>query len=549
MGRRVIRCLVLVLAVSFASTNAKAQSSFWVGLTDKAGSPYSVSRPGEFLSARAIERRTRQGIPIDGYDLPVNRVYLDTLLQAGAELLHSSKWLNGVTVRLPSDTLAGEISRFRFVREVVCTRPSPSPAKSAGGKFGFYGQENPIDSSFYGLAVHQVAMLKGQVLHQAGYRGEGMVIAILDAGFSQADTLALFDSLRMEGRLLGTRDFVNPSSRIFREHPHGMMVFSTMAGNLPGKIVGTAPEASYWLLRTEDAPTEYPVEEDYWVAGAEFADSAGADIINSSLGYSVFDLATMNHTYGEMDGKTTRVTRGANMAASRGMLVFVSAGNEGNKAWRHITAPADGDSVIAVGAVDKEGIRASFSSTGPSADGDVKPDLAAMGLGTAVSSTDGQVVANNGTSFSSPILAGMAACLWQAHPKATAPQIRKALILSGNLIQNPDSLLGYGIPDMQLASLLLQKSTPADLRPLNTWQVFPNPFTSQISILHSGTNEGGFIVRLYSSAGTLVIEKKFTGMGLHRLALPGDLPFGLWLLEIATGSGREIHKLTGGKTR
>jgi serine protease AprX len=385
--------------------NGKAQSTFWIGFTDKKNSGYSIDRPADFLSERSIQRRIRQHIKVNDSDLPVKRAYIDSILHTGATFIHSSKWLNGITVVLKSDSLAIRIRKFNFVKEIQLTKPSQT-GKNAVIKFETVSPADGIDTSRYGYSVSQVGQLKTQFLHKNGFRGKGMLIAVLDAGFYHVNQLPAFDTLRQTKRILGTRDFVNPGSNIYEENTHGMMVLSIMAGNLPGQLIGTAPEASYWLIRSEDTASEYLIEEDNWVAAAEYADSLGADVINSSLGYSLFDQADMNHTYQQMDGKTTRVTKGANFAFSKGMLVFSSAGNEGNKTWRYIISPSDGDSVISVAAVDKNGLRGAFSSLGPAPDGNVKPDLAAMGVSTIVQNTNGNVAAGNGTSFSSPVLTG-----------------------------------------------------------------------------------------------------------------------------------------------
>ena len=362
-----------------------------------------------------------------------------------------------------------------------------------------FRSETIIDTSLYGTSVHQVSQLNGHYFHQKGIKGQGMVIAVLDAGFYNADKLPSLSNLYETGKILGTRDFVNPSSDFYTEHWHGMMVLSTMGGYLPGELIGTAPEASYWLLRTEDAASEYLIEEDNWVAGAEFADSVGADIINSSLGYYEFDDSTMNHTYADMDGKTTRVTRGANMASSKGMLVFSSAGNEARNNWRKIIAPADGDHVIAVGAVDRNRNYASFSSVGPAADGAIKPDLAAMGSGTAVQGIIWDIVARSGTSFASPVLAGMAACLWQANPTVTAKEMARIMMLTGHQAIKPDTLLGYGIPDMQLADLILNQFNVPVAESSKNWKVFPNPFQSTLTIF----SDSGFIGEVDIELSTL----------------------------------------------
>ncbi len=302
-------------------------------------------------------------------------------------------------------------------------------------------------------------MLNGIALHDMGYDGTGMTIAVLDAGFLHADTLRVFDSLWMNGQILGTKDFVSPQSPdIFGAHYHGAMVLSTMGGNWPGKMVGTAPHAHYWLLRSEDGGSEYLIEELNWVSAAEFADSVGADVINSSLGYTTFDNPSQNHTYADMDGNTTPITIGADMAVSKGMIVVNSAGNDGGSSWQYIDAPADGDSVFSIGAVTASGNYASFSSTGPTYDGRIKPNVVAQGSGsTIINPYNGLVSTGSGTSFSSPITAGMVACLWSAHPNKRTTQIMDAIQQSGSLAGNPNNQLGWGIPDYLAAHNLLSQ--------------------------------------------------------------------------------------------
>ncbi len=301
----------------------------------------------------------------------------------------------------------------------------------------------------YGQAFNQINMLNGIPLHDLGLDGAGMTIAVLDAGFLNADVIEAFDSLWLNNQIIGYKDFVSPlAPDIFDSHYHGTMVLSTMGANLPTEMVGTAPKADYWLLRSEDGATEYLIEELNWASAAEFADSLGADIINSSLGYTTYDDPAQDHTYEDMDGNTTPITIAADLAASKGILVVNSAGNSGSSSWHYIGAPADGDSVFTIGAVNSSGNYASFSSTGPTYDDRIKPNVVAQGQGsTVISAYSGNVTSGNGTSFSSPITAGMVACLWQAHPNKKNTEIMEAIQQSASQALNPDSLLGYGIPD------------------------------------------------------------------------------------------------------
>jgi subtilisin family serine protease len=479
-----IACILL-----FFSVDLIAQNYYWIGFTDKNNTPYSLTQPESYLSERAIERRIKQNIPIDSLDLPVNPSYIGSVLSHNFTLIHSSKWLNGITVSSnnPADTAA--LAELSFIREIRLSKPG-SGTKSIRSKLADETTNGyaPIDTSAYGQSVHQVSMLNAQYLHNDNYKGQGIHIAVLDGGFLNTDMYPAFDSLWANQQIIGTKDFVEPGSDIFNTHYHGMSVLSCMGGNIPGQLVGTAPKASYWLLRSEDTSSEYIIEEDNWVAAAEFADSAGVDIINSSLGYYNFDDVITSHTYAEMDGNTTRVTRAANIAFSRGMLVFSSAGNEGNDPWKYIIAPSDGDNVMGVGAVDKNRNPAYFTSFGPAADGDIKPNVAALGYNAVAQKADGSVGFINGTSFSSPIMAGTAACLWQKHPGKTAIQIKEAIEKSAHKYDNPDSLLGFGIPDMQLADSYLNPSSVASKTQNRYWRVYPNP-VSDFLVVQCNTSQ------------------------------------------------------------
>ncbi|MFW6309474.1 MAG: S8 family serine peptidase [Prolixibacteraceae bacterium] len=519
-----------------------------MAFTDKNNSPYSLSQPEEYLSERAIQRRIKQRIPMDSLDLPVNSTYINQVLDLDAEFIHASKWLNGVTVQALTDSFEIEVLQLPFVSYVQMTKPAET-TKSVAGKFKITEYENDEvpepDSSFYGLSAKQIAQLNGHYLHEQSYFGQGIQIAVLDAGFLKVDTFVAFDSLRANNRISGTRDFVNPEADFYETHYHGMSVLSCMAGYIPGMLIGAAPEASYWLLRSEDAASEYIIEEDNWVVAAEFADSAGADVINSSLGYFTFDDESMNHTYTDMDGNTTRITIGADIAASRGMLVFTSAGNEGNDSWKYIIAPADGDEVIAVGAVDGIGDPAAFTSYGPAADGDVKPNIAAMGRNTFLQKSDGTLGYASGTSFAAPIMAGFGACLWQANPKATAAEIKFAIEQSAHLYPFADSLMGYGIPDMKLADDILKSSFVPYRQNQQNWLVYPNPVQNFLVLQNQSPNfHKEMIVSFYSADGSLLRKEYKTGGPKIILNNLFALPAGFLILKIETDGKTETVKLS-----
>ncbi len=410
-----------------------APEKYWVKfLPSQNNSPYSsIQNPEEFLTQKAIERRINQGISIVENDLPVNPSYIQAVANTGATLLNVSKWFNSVTVFTEDPAVIVAINALTFVSSVDNIINSTIEQEQNFIKSFFKNEtvtELPVENTLkgissgksysYGSAFNQIEMLNGIALHELGFDGAGMTIAVLDAGFTNVDILAAFDSLWINNQILGYKDFADPlNPDIFGSHSHGTNVLSTMGANLPGEMVGTAPKANFWLLRSEYAPTEFIIEELNWASAAEFADSVGVDIINSSLGYNTFNEPTYNHTYQDLDGNTAPATMAADLAASKGILVVNSAGNEGNNSWMYVNAPADGDSVFSIGAVDASGNYASFSSIGPTYDGRIRPNVVAQGQSSAIiSSFSGNVVTGSGTSFSSPITAGMVACLWQAHP-------------------------------------------------------------------------------------------------------------------------------------
>jgi serine protease AprX len=529
-----------------------APDKYFIQFTDKKNSPYSIDYPEDFLTARAIARRQAHQIPIVENDIPVNQSYVQKVASYGVQIFTHSRWMNGITIETKDTVALDSIENLPFVKRTLQFK-SGMLKKSTYFKNEKIGvAPPPADKSAtatekdYGSALTQIKQIQGVSLHEKGFRGQGMVIAILDAGYADVPGQPLFDSLRNEGRLLGTKDFVNPGGDVYPPHYHGRMVLSCMAADDPGVMIGTAPKASYWLLRTEDAPTENIIEEYNWVSGAEFADSVGADVINSSLGYIGFDDPSVSHTYADMDGKTCVSTIGAEIAASKGMLVVNSAGNEGQSStFPWISAPADGDSVFTIGAVDASGHRASFSSIGPTFDGRIKPTVMAMGQGTAVASTSG-VTYGNGTSFSSPVMAGMSACLWQAHPTATNIQIIEALKTTASMHAAPDNLMGWGIPDFTKADSLLQKwtgiSTRSENRQLNA---YPNPFHTAFQINLTGLREP-VRLRLLDISGRVVYQQQFNTQSPNlfiRVSGLEKLSPGIYLIKILSGEKSYFGKV------
>ncbi|HTF04234.1 MAG TPA: S8 family serine peptidase, partial [Bacteroidia bacterium] len=372
---------LLALFIFFFAVEGFAQTKYWVQFTDKGNNPYSLSNPSAYLSARAIQRRTNQAIPIDSLDLPCTPMYVAGVAATGVTIHAQSKWLNGVVI-ITSDTNALiAIAALPYVADTLFvglrTTNTGDDVKFSDETFeaidGSTQRTGDVESTMlsYGTAFDQANQVGAVCLHNAGYTGAGMVIAVIDAGFRDVDIHPIYDSLRINGQILGTWDFVANDTSVYEDNTHGAMVLSCMGANIPGTMVGTAPHADYWLLRSEEAATEYIIEEYLWSCAAEYADSVGADLINSSLGYTQFDDPAQNHVYADMNGDIAPSTRAADYAASRGIVVVNSAGNSGQNPWFYIGAPADADSILSVGAVDVNGNIAGFSSHGPTSDGDV----------------------------------------------------------------------------------------------------------------------------------------------------------------------------------
>lgn len=434
---------------------------WWVEFTDKSNSGFCVCRPAEFLSARALERRARAGIAVLENDLPVNQWYVKGLLENGAHLHHTSRWLNAATV-IADTSVAARLRQLPFVRQVRYLGrdiPVKNPPDRKPKKRAVYPDYPKLGNQFgpMGYALVNSAQMRTFLLHEADARGQGIWIAVLDGGFTLVDSLPFFDSVALQGRLWPGRDFVERDGAVFESSSHGASVLSVMAANLPFFFVGAAPEATYFLLKTEDTGGEYPVEEANWIAGAEWADSIGVDVINASLGYTTFSDTTMSHNYEELNGRTAIGSLGASIAAQKGMIICNSAGNSGAEAWRFIGVPADAPGIVAVGAVgtdDKN--RAYFSSVGPSSDGRIKPELVAPGHGIVTAGVSGlDLGMSSGTSLASPILAGSIAALWSYFPEKTAKEILEAVFQSADQNENPDNERGYGLPDFGRAWLWL----------------------------------------------------------------------------------------------
>ena len=500
-------------------------SRYLIELTDKKGTPFNISTPEFYLSPESLERRKLYSISMDSTDLPITPSYLDSIKKSGkVEILSSSKWLNMVLIKTTDPIALNKISQFPFVkrRNPIGNRPAVAVQRKTPDIV--FETNTPLEGNKilnttlnYGRSGQQITIHEGEFLHNAGYTGNGVKIAVFDAGFFKYQNIAAFDSIRLNDKIKLSRDFVENTNSVNEDDAHGMYCLSILAANTPGTMIGSAPQASYYLFRTEDVASEFPVEEFYWVAAAEMADSLGIKLISSSLGYSTFDDPSLNYTYSMMNGKSTIVSKGASLAVKKGMIVMNSAGNEGNKPWKYIIAPADTEDVLAVGAVNSMKQVASFSSYGPTSDNRVKPDIASVGWNTFVISTNGLLAQGNGTSFSNPNIAGLVACLWQAFPEFNNLEIMDAVRKSSNRFNNPDTRTGYGIPNMRIAFGLLEKERNkrkaiAILKD-ERLKVYPNPFGEKMTLLYHEKTSGTLKLKLINLEGKTLRNWSFSTIG------------------------------------
>lgn len=554
------RFLLLILLVS-SSLVGFAQQKYWIeapldtrgwmaspGCTGIRITPEMLENlPRPALSDRAIRRRERQGISWRQTDFSFRSPEFEAKLKKLGYTIHGySRWLNSYSITLPVEGFdlnelkalyaddpfhKVELIPVRTLQRMEAPQTSPdldevSMCAAAPANGHWYD---------YGGAWNQTQMVHGEVLHDSAYDGTGMIIAVIDGSFFRANQLGALSDVFHDGRVVATYDFVNGDTNAFRATgSHGTMVLSIMASEDEGRMVGSAPRASYALLRSENEASESKVEEDNWIMAMEFADSIGADVINSSLGYTTFDSDPWYST-SDMDGRTAIVTQGAVMAHRVGMIVVNSAGNTGTSQWHIISAPADADSILAIGAVDADGLIAPFSGRGPTADGRVKPDVCAQGVLTAHVETDGLVHYGNGTSFSSPLTAGFVACLWQANPNATNYEIMNWVRQSAHMYSYPDSDYGYGIPNFQFAMEL------AGILPESESVLYPNPTTGD---LYVKVNFGvGSTYHVFDYSGRVVASGELDFPRNARIVMPSGASAGVYIVRIANGDDIYTEKI------
>ena len=527
---------LLWLLISFCSFS---QEDAWVYFTDKPDQLYFSNYPLEMLSQRALDRRTTQNISLDSKDIPISQAYINQVATTpGITIMAKSKWLNALHIRGTQSNIQS-LENLAFVDHVQFANHSLNPTNRNANHTSTSKNNKTFEvmANFnYGNSNNQVQMLNGHLLHQQDFTGQGKVIAIFDAGFPGVNTVAPFQRLRDNNLILGGYNFPDRNTNIYTRNGHGTNVLSTMGGFVDGQLVGTAPDAQYYLFITEDTSSENPVEESYWVEALEMADSLGVDVVNSSLGYTDYQNTSYSYSYAQRNGQIGFASRGASIALSKGIICVVSAGNSGNTSEKHISIPADAANILTIGAVTSTEAYASFSSIGPTFDGRVKPDVCAKGQFVTISDTAGTIITATGTSFSSPILAGMVASFWSALPNLTASEVIQYVKQSADQFNNPDIFKGYGVPDFQLA---LNNALNITSFYTTKIELYPNPVSEQLVIKSNNTTNGE--LNLYNNLGQKVLQVAIL-QNEHVISLESLSP-GIYLYDFSTNNANLQGKL------
>ncbi|SHM69541.1 S8 family serine peptidase [Polaribacter sp. KT 15] len=549
------KLLLFLFAITFFQ--AKAQEDAWLFLKDKPSAETYLENPLLMLSQRALDRRNKLNIAVGLIDVPIENTYIETLKTTnGITVLGASKWLNAVHIQATQSDIENAKQNLSFIDYIEYANKSLNQAARKGKKIK-QNHQNKFNNSMtdftYGSTKNQIEMLKGDFLHGINLTAKNQIIAVIDAGFPNVNTLQAFQRLRDNDKILGGYDFVERSTDFYSGHNHGTNVLSTIGGYIENEFVGSAPDASFYLFRTENASVEVPLEETLWVEAAERADSLGVDVINTSLGYSTFDNPDYNYNYNDMDGKTTFISRGAEVAANRGILVVNSAGNSGTDSWKYITAPADAASVITVGSVDSNGNISSFSSFGPTSDGRIKPEILAQGTASAIiNHTDNSISSASGTSFSAPIMAGLIACLNDtgniifktSNKKDQAKQLnnriqklKQSIIESADKFNNPTDQHGYGIPNFETAYNSFLVSLSTENNSIKNVEVYPNPVLNELNITIDNLHLSETKVTVYT-----ILGKKILTFENKKNIDVSSLKSGVYLLKIKNGTSLKSLK-------
>ncbi|GBL35987.1 hypothetical protein EMGBS15_15820 [Filimonas sp.] len=513
-------CLFILSLLSTEVNALPPAYAFRVKFKDKNGT-LTFADSLLFLTQKSLDRRSKQGLTLDSTDLPVVPAYINQVMtSASGVLLHNvSKWFNQIVVITIDSTKVTDIAALPMVESVklVARYPNGVYKRSANPSPEKYAEVMPIEgkrtrpgSSYYGLAYQQINIMHGDYLHDNGFKGEGMDIAVFDVNFRYTNTCNAFDSLSANNQIKDVFNFAKDTAYVYSTAiavEHGMNVLGCMAGNIPGTYVGTAPNANFYLYITEDWLTEQPIEEDNWLSAAERADSLGVYLVNSSLGYNIYtDLPSASYTYTDMNGQNSLIARAANKAVSKGIFIVNAQGNEGASAWHYMLTPADADSVYSVGSVDGSGLWAG-SGYGPTFDGRIKPDGCAMGKSSMLIGGNCLPGTSNGSSFASPMLCGSIACLWQSTPSLTAFQLRRIVRMCSDHYTNPNNTIGYGVPNFELAHSILTGTS--EVRNIDfTFSFYPNPCDGHFTVRSYDPSIENVAYSLYDLSGKLIYRSE-----------------------------------------
>ncbi|HOF15467.1 MAG TPA: S8/S53 family peptidase [Bacteroidales bacterium] len=510
--------LLFIILCCYGLGFSQAPTTYVITFSDKKNSSYDTAFPEAFLSLRAIEKRQRLNIPITERDLPINDTYINLLKNfSSIEIITQSKWLNYIVVTCDNQLVLETIKYLPFVSQVKKTHEidySHFDIRFSNREYNYpkniSTQHDTNGLAYYGLAAKQIAVHSGQYLHQQGYQGEGMLIVMLDNGYNSLDTLTLFNSFRENRRLVGIYDAAQGEpTALYRAGDHGTKVLSVMALNEPYHFVGTAPYADYFLIRTEMDTYEDILEEYFWVAGAEMADSIGADVVNSSLGYTYFNNEEQNHSFDDLDGRHSVASIAASILSQNGCIVCVAAGNEGEKEWHYISIPSDAPDALCVAAMSTDSTIAGFSSRGSKSFTYTKPDVTSVGFQAAYCTMGDTIDRGNGTSLATPVCAGLCACLWQAFPDKSSLEIMEAIRQSAHIYEHKDTLFGNGIPNFQKAYKMLLESGIETIDHRSLFKIYPNPTNDILNISCLSDNAQFYQLQIYDIRGSIVKTHSF----------------------------------------
>lgn len=538
----VCRVLLLLLLVLLTSVTEAQVNRYVVFFKDKNNSSFSTTTPQSFLSQRAINRRIKNEVEVTTQDLPVNTNYINEVKQTGALTFYTSRWFNALLIQCNA-TLLPTIEALPSVDRVELAAPGTLNNSTAASGPAYLSAR--ISSTKEMKTTSQLSMLGLDAMHELNIKGEGVKVAVFDSGFPGVNAVAPFSHL--QDNIKDAYNFVNRQTNVYRNDDHGTEVLSVMAGFIEGSFSGGAYNADYHLYLTEEVGSEYRIEEYNWLFAAERADSAGVDVINASLGYNTFDNSTMNYTKLQLDGNTAVVTRAAQLASDRGIVVVVSAGNEGNNSWQLVTPPADAEGVIAVGSVTSTGTRSAFSSIGPTSDNRIKPDLSAMGSGTFVIRNTGNTGTTSGTSVASPLMASLVTGIIQRYDTLTKDEIIEVLKASASLAESPNNQLGYGVPNFAEVRLRLEIVAGLENPESTRFAVYPNPADSGFVMIETvqAIQPQPLQVEIWDMKGALL--KRIDGSNLLsegrlRMDMSG-FPSGMLQFRISHAGQTDIFKI------